>query len=61
MEWGQVINSFPLNQPQGRMMIDLAFTNPEDSFSPTDISNSALAFQWYELGNGQYEVVAYLG
>lgn len=60
MEWGQVINSFPLRQPQGRMMIDLALTNPADSFSPTDIANTALAFQWYGLDNGQYEIVAYL-
>jgi hypothetical protein len=60
IEWGEVIQSFPLRQPQGRMVIDLALTNPEDSFSPTDIANSALAFQWYQLGDEQYEIVAYL-
>lgn len=60
IEWGQVIQSFPLKQPQGRMNIDLALSNPADSFSPTDIDNSALAFQWYQLDEDRYEIVAYL-
>jgi hypothetical protein len=60
MEWGEVIQSFPLKQPSGNMSIRLAITNPADPFSPTDISNSVLAFQWYQLESGQYEVVAYL-
>lgn len=60
IEWGEVIQSFPLKQPQGRMNIDLAMSNSADPFSPTNISNSMLAFQWYQLENGQYEVVAYL-
>lgn len=60
IEWGQVIQSFPLKQPQGRMVIDLALTNPDDSFSPTDLDNTALAFQWYQLDDDKYEIVAYL-
>ena len=60
IEWGEVIQSFPLRKPSGRMDIDLAFTNPEDSFSPVDIRNSRLAFQWYRLENEKFEVVAYL-
>ena len=60
IEWGEVINSFPLKAPKGSLNIDLAKTNLEDSFSPTDIGNTRLAFQWYTLDNGQYEVVAYL-
>ena len=60
MEWGQVIQSFPLKEPQGRMNIYLAQTNPEDSFSPMDIDGSMLAFQWYKLEDDKYEIVAYL-
>ena len=60
IEWGQVIQSFPLKQPQGRMVIDLALSNPADSFSPTDLDNVALAFQWYQLADDKYEIVAYL-
>jgi hypothetical protein len=62
MEWGEVINSFPLRQPKGHMNISLALSNPEDPFSPTDVTNSVLAFQWYkfEESTGEFEVVAYL-
>lgn len=60
LEWGEVINSFPLRQPKGRMNISLAMSNPSDPFSPTDIANSTLAVQWYQLDGGDYEVVAYL-
>lgn len=60
LEWGEVINSFPLRQPRGRMNIALALSNPEDPFSPTDLPSTALAFQWYQLEGGAYEVVAYL-
>jgi len=60
MEWGDVINSFPLRQPTGRMNIHLALSNPVDPFSPTDITSSMLAVQWYQLDGGAYEVVAYL-
>lgn len=60
MEWGEVISSFPLRQPKGRMNIRLAWSNPDDPYSPTDISSSVLAVQWYQLDGGAYEVVAYL-
>ena len=60
MEWGEVINSLPLRQPQGRMNIGIAMSNPDDPFSPTDINSSALAIQWYQLDGGAFEVVAYL-
>jgi len=61
IEWGQVINGFPLRQPQGNMNIDLALSNQDDPFSPTDITNSVLAFHWYQHeATGQYEAVAYL-
>lgn len=60
IEWGEVINSHSLNKPAGSVNVDLAKTNNEDPFSPADIANSRLAFQWYTLDNNQFEVVAYL-
>ncbi len=43
----------------GTWPIRLAFSNPEDSFSPVSIKNSVLHFAWTKLGD-RYEVVAYL-
>ena len=60
IEWGEVIDSFALKAARGRLTIALALTNPADPYSPTDIANTALAFQWYQLDNMRYEVVAYL-
>ena len=55
-----MIDSFALKAARGRLTIALALTNPADPYSPTDIANTALAFQWYQLDNMRYEVVAYL-
>lgn len=59
IEWGEVLDSFRLRQPSGRMTIDLA-SRTEDPFSPVDIQNTALAFQWTSVSSG-IEVIAYLG
>lgn len=61
LEWDEVINSYPLRHaPKGNMNVTLAITNKDDPFSPVSIQNSMLAFQWYQLDGGMYEVVAYL-
>lgn len=60
VEWGEVINSHAISQPNGRMNISLAFSNPEDAFSPVDITNTNLSLHWTTLETG-LEVVAYLG
>lgn len=44
----------------GTRGIELAWTNPDDPFSPVNIPNSVLHFSWTEVGNGLYEVIAYL-
>lgn len=59
IEWDEVINSFALSQPKGRVMIDLAFQT-EDPFSPVSIENTALAFHWDTMPTG-IEVIAYVG
>jgi hypothetical protein len=58
IEAGEVITADRLGS--GVRGIELAWTNPEDSFSPVDIPNSVLHFAWTEMDNGLYEVVAYL-
>jgi len=60
IEQGEVMNAHLFREPSGSRPLDIAFSNPEDPFSPTDISNSVLHFSWTELRDGVYEVVAYL-
>jgi hypothetical protein len=55
----EVLSADRHRAPSGTWPIDLAFSNPEDSFSPVSIRNSVLHFAWTDLGD-KYEVVAYL-
>jgi hypothetical protein len=59
IEWDEVIDSFQVHRPKGRMNVSLA-TQTDDPFSPVSIENTALAFHWDTLENG-VEVIAYLG
>jgi hypothetical protein len=59
IEWDEVLQSFLLNQPSGRMNISLA-SQTDDHFSPVSIRSTSLAFHWTTLESG-IEVVAYLG
>jgi hypothetical protein len=45
---------------EGNARFDIAFTNPDDAFSPEDISNAMLVVGWYKHGTGRYEVTAYI-
>lgn len=60
LEWDEVINGFRLNQPNGHVNVRLALTNQEDSYSPTSVENTSLAFFWDTLETG-VEAIAYLG
>lgn len=60
IEMDEVVNSHILDRPKGSYQVNIAFTNQEDSFSPTSISNSMLALSWEDLGNHRFEVIAYL-
>jgi hypothetical protein len=60
LEWDEVINGFKVNQPKGRMNINIALTNQDDPFSPTSVENTSLAFFWDTLETG-VEAIAYLG
>ncbi len=60
LEQDEVIHADRLRPDSGRITIDLAFTNQNDSFSPIPISNSMLVLSWHKLESGAFEGVAYL-
>lgn len=60
IESDQITDAHRLSQDQGHENVRLAFTNIADSFSPTPIENTVLAFSWTKLRDGVYECLAYL-
>lgn len=61
IELDEVVNSHHFLRPEGRLAVNIAFTNPEDSFSPISIQNSMLVLSWHRFDEtGKYEVLAYL-
>ena len=60
LEWESVLNSHLFSRESGRQMLDVAFTNQADSFSPVPITNSMVAFAWYLRESGNYEITAYM-
>jgi len=61
IELGEVVSSHLFQaRPSGTLNVDLAFSNPEDSFSPAAITNSVLHLQFTELRKDHFEAVAYL-
>lgn len=44
----------------GRRTLRVAWSNPDDAFSPDSIENTMLSIQWYKHQSGNYEVTAYL-
>lgn len=60
LEWGfNAIHAF--RGDTGRRSIELARSNPDDAFSPVEITNTAMAFHWTKMDDGRFEVIAYLG
>jgi hypothetical protein len=59
LEWGQVNSAHLFQGDTGHQSIRLA-RKTEDPFSPIDLSDTSLGFQWSNLGNA-YEVIAYMG
>jgi hypothetical protein len=55
-----VVNSFWFNSEKGTLNHDLAWSNPDDPFSPEPIRNTALFFTWTVLREGSVEAIAYL-
>ena len=45
----------------GHLMLWVSQSNPTDAFSPVEVVNTAMAFQFTKLDDDRVEVVAYLG
>lgn len=60
IEQDTTLSAHLFSAPSGTRGLDIAFSNPEDPFSPESINNSILHFSWTELEKDRYEVVAYL-
>jgi|SRR5690349_6275965 len=63
LEPAVVFSAHTFDRPKGHRLIDLAFSNPADSFSPTAVENCGLSYTWENIGvggNDSYEVIAYI-
>jgi len=60
IETDTILNAHLFMGDQGRRQLDLAFSNPADSFSPVPIRNSVLVFSWYRRDSGNFEILCYL-
>lgn len=60
IELDSTLNSHLFQGSEGKQSLDVAFSNPEDPFSPVSINNSRLFFTWHTRENGTMEVIAYL-
>jgi hypothetical protein len=57
--WG-VVSSHRFNPDANGFGIDLAYTNPDDPFSPVQIRNTVLRYQYTKLSEDRFEALAYL-
>jgi hypothetical protein len=60
IEVGQTLSAHLFMGDEGRRSIELAFSNPDDPFSPKEVSNSLLVMSWYKRESGNYEILCYL-
>lgn len=60
IEMDEVISSFRFITESDRFTVDLAFSNPEDPFSPVPIKNAMLVFSFTKLSKYAYDVLAYV-
>ncbi len=61
-EFAGMLDSWVVSsRPSGQLTLEISKSNPSDPFSPTEVSNTAMAFHFAKLGTSRVEVVAYLG
>lgn len=60
IELGEVVNSHLFSPDDNTLNIRMAFSNPDDSFSPAEIENSLLHLTYHKLNGRRYEVLAYM-
>jgi len=60
IEVDEVLSADKFRRVSGHVLIDLAYANRKDPFSPTSIENAGLAFSWHKFETGRFEAVAYV-
>lgn len=60
-EFTDVLSSYLVKLPSKFLTLDISKSNPDDPFSPVQVSNTALAFSYTKLDENRVEVIAYLG
>ena len=60
-EFTDMLDSWKVKDESGYLMLRISQSNPTDAFSPVEVANTAMAFQFTKLGGDRVEVVAYLG
>lgn len=59
-ELESIVSGHMVNGPAGTLRLDIAQSNPADSFSPSSVTNTMVMFSYTVLGPDRVEVVAYL-
>lgn len=59
IEFDEVLSAWSYKEPKGRKTIKVAFQT-DDPFWPVSITNSHLAFSWFEVSPNKYEILVYL-
>lgn len=60
-EFTDMLDSYLTMRGAGTMSLAISRSNPENSFAPVEVDNTALHFSYTKLGESNVEVVAYLG
>jgi len=60
-EFTDMLDSWKVRDQSAHLHLDVSQSNPQDPFSPVEVSNTAMGFQFTKLDENRVEVVAYLG
>jgi hypothetical protein len=60
LELADIPSAHYFMRDQATVNFRLAFSNPQDPFSPTEIENTTLHISYTKLSEDKYEVVSYL-
>lgn len=60
-EFTDMLDGWKAKDESGHLMLWVSKSNPTDAFSPVEVANTAMAFQFTKLDGDRVEVVAYLG
>ena len=60
-EFTDMLDAYKVKDDAKALSLDISRSNPEDSFSPVEVANTAMHFSYTKLDDDRVEVVAYLG